>query len=107
MATGRKLLMLGAGFTTKPIDYHDMLKNYKPRLDIVSLVYNLNGGEFPAHPGSEECGMEVVRWLEKQDAALYSHVRFIIHTWNLMAGVKMARRLRSKGYRVVRIPFGS
>jgi hypothetical protein len=85
----------------------DMLKNYRARLDIVSLGYNLNGGECPAHPASEDCGLEVVRWLEKQPSELYSHVRFIVHTWNPVAGVKMATRLRGQGYKVIRVPFGS
>ena len=84
----------------------DILKCYRLRLDIVSLDYNLNDSEIPAHPASDECGMEVVRWLEKQPLEKFSHVRFIIHTWDLSAGIKMTRRLKEKGYKVVRTPFG-
>lgn len=90
--------------TTK--DTIDLLKTYSSRLDMVSLGYNLNG-TIPSHPASEDCGMEVVRWLEKRPSVLYSHVRFIVHTWNTSAGIKMTQRLRKKGYRVVNVPFGS
>lgn len=83
-----------------------MLKDYTQRLDIVSLDHDL-GGETYVHLAREDCGMEVVRWLEKRPAELYSHVRFIVHTWNESAGIKMTRRLRKKGYRVIRVPFGS
>jgi hypothetical protein len=85
----------------------DILKDYRDRLDIVSLGYNLNGGVCPAHPASEECGLEVIRWLERCNSADFEHVRFIVHTWNSTAGVKMVRRLREKGYRAIRVPFGS
>lgn len=83
----------------------DMLKNYRERLDIVSLGYNLNGEEYN-HPSREDCGLEVIRWLERQSSSLYSHTRFVIHSW-ASQGVKMTERLRKKGYRAIRIPFGS
>ncbi len=84
----------------------DMLENYRERLDIVSLDHDL-GGEQLVHTGREDCGMEVIRWLEKQDAKKYSHVRFIVHSWNIPAAIKMTERLRAKGYRVIRQPFGT
>ena len=84
----------------------DILKDYRQRLDIVSLDYNLKGNEFSVHPANEESGMEVIRWLEKQPVKNYSHVRFIIHTWDISIGIKMAYRLKRKGYRVIRVPFG-
>lgn len=83
-----------------------VLKDYRVRLDIVSLGYDLNG-EMYNHAAREDCGMEVVRWLEKQDPESYSHVKFIIHSWNSNAGKKMAKRLFEKGYNVIRVPFGS
>ena len=83
-----------------------MLKDYRSRLDIVSLDHDLCGETY-VHSGREDCGMEVVRWLEKQDSERYSHVKFVVHTWNIPAGMKMASRLIQKGYRVVREPFGS
>jgi hypothetical protein len=84
----------------------DMLKRYRERLDIVSLDHDL-GGETYVHTGREDCGMEVVRWLEKQEAAQYAHVRFVIHSWNIPAGQKMTARLRACGYRVIQSPFGT
>lgn len=82
----------------------DMLENYRERLDIVSLAYNLNDLEYN-HPSREDCGMEVIRWLERSSSD-YSHVRFIVHTWD-RAGVKMANRLRTHGYKVIHVAFGS
>ncbi len=84
----------------------DMFKDYRERLDIVSLGYDLNDKKYN-HPSREDSGMEVIRWLEKQYSASYSHVRFIIHSWNLSMGIKMAARLREKGYKVILVPFGS
>jgi len=85
----------------------DVLKEYKHRLDIVSLGYNLKGYEISVHPASEESGMEVIRWLEKQPIEVYSHVKFVIHTWDVPIGIKMTNRLKEKGYNVIRVPFGS
>lgn len=83
----------------------DLLKDYRERLDIVSLGYDLSGEGY-SHPASETCGMEVIRWLEKQNPLKYSHVYFIIHTWNIFIGKKMMYRLKEKGYKAVQIPFG-
>lgn len=83
----------------------DMLENYRERLDIFSMAYNLNGEEYN-HPSREDCGLEIVRWLEKQPSSPYSHVRFIVHSWD-RAGVKMTTRLRTRGYRVMNVAFGS
>lgn len=84
----------------------DVLKEYRRRLDIVFLGYNLSGNETVVHPANENSGMEVVRWLEKCSLERYLHVRFIVHTWDIAAGIKMTKRLRNKGYRVIRVPFG-
>ena len=84
-----------------------VLKDYRSRLDIVSIGYSLIPGGSPAHPASDQCGMEVVRMLEKSNLADYCHVRFIVHTWNDHAGTKMTNRLRAKGLRAIYVPFGS
>ena len=84
----------------------DMLENYRERLDVVSMEYDLNDLEYN-HPSREDCGLELVRWLERRSSDSYSHVRFIIHTWNSSAGMKMANRLRAHGYNVILKPFGS
>lgn len=81
-----------------------ILIDYRERLDIVSLGYNLSN-KYYVHPASSECGMEIVRWLERQNSKKYSHVRFIVHTWDT-AGRKMVNRLWLKGYRVIYVPFG-
>jgi hypothetical protein len=83
----------------------DYLKNYRERLDIVSMGYNLNDEEYN-HPSREDCGLEIVRWLEKQPSSAYSHVRFIVHSWD-QQGVRMTNRLRACGYSVILKPFGS
>ncbi len=82
----------------------DMLTNYRERLDIFSMAYNLNGEEYN-HPSREDCGLEIVRFLEKAEPEMYAQVRFVIHSWS-SAGVKMTARLRKKGYRVICAPFG-
>lgn len=84
----------------------ETLKNYRERLDIVSLDHDL-GGDHYVHTAREDCGTEIVRWLEKQDSSLYAHVRFIVHSWNMPAGIRMTQRLQDKGYRVIHKPFGS
>jgi len=84
----------------------DMLERYRERLDVVFLDYDLSGTGY-AHPASEECGLEVVRWLEKRDSSSYSHVRFVVHTWYHEMSQKMVKRLQAKGYRATRRPFGS
>lgn len=84
----------------------DMLKDYRERLEVVMLDHDL-GGEHYVHTAREDCGMEVVRWLEHQPTELYSHVRFIVHSWNIPAARRMKQRLQDKGYNVVQTPFGS
>jgi hypothetical protein len=84
----------------------DILDMYRERLDWVSIDFDLSGTGH-SHPASEESGLEVVRWLEKQDSSSYSHVRFVVHTWNLVIGQKMVKRLQASGYRATLRPFGS
>jgi hypothetical protein len=82
-----------------------MLKEYRERLDIVSLGHDL-GGQTYVYSARDDTGMEIVRWLEKQNPVDYTHVRFIVHSWNIPAAIVMTRRLRARGYRVIRAPFG-
>jgi len=83
----------------------EILDNYRERLEVVSLEHDL-GEESYVHSGSPDSGMEVVRWLEKHHPLEYAHVRFIVHSWNEIAGVKMVRRLTTAGFRVEYKPFG-
>lgn len=82
-----------------------ILKDYAERLISVHLDHDL-GGEHFVHSAREDCGMEVVRWLVKQDPKPYEGCMFVVHTWNIPAGVKMTEKLREAGYKVQRVPFG-
>ena len=79
---------------------------YRERLDIVSLDHDL-GGRTHVHTAREDCGTEVVRFLEHKSSEDYAHVRFIVHSWNIPAARKMTDRLQSAGYRAIMKPFGS
>lgn len=83
----------------------DVLKDYRDRLEFVFLDHDL-GGITNMYSGREDCGMEVVRYLEHQDASSFN-CRFIIHSWNIDAGVKMTERLVAKGYQATHKPFGT
>lgn len=88
------------------------LKDYRDLLAIVTLDHDL-GGEHWVHPGREDCGMEVIRWLERlahkkpEDFEPYREIRFIVHSWNTGAAPKMVDRLRKIGLRAAYIPFGT
>lgn len=84
----------------------DILKNYAERLFSVHLDHDL-GGDHYVHSAREDCGMEVVRWLEKQDPKKFEGCTFVLHSWNIPASIKMTERLKKAGYRrVQRVPFG-
>lgn len=87
-------------------DAIDVLKDYKSNLKEVYLDHDL-GGETFVYSGRDDCGMEVVRWLEKQDILSYAECTFICHSWNIPAGDQMAGRLMKKGFKVKRTPFGT
>lgn len=92
-------------WTTTVEETIHILKDYSQRLFSVHLDHDLGGKQF-VHSSREDCGMEVVRWLEKQDPKKYDGCVFVIHTWNIEAGIKMAERLLDVGYKVQRVPFG-
>ena len=83
-----------------------VIKEYQGNIDIISLGYDLTDLEYN-HPGRTDCGLEVVRFLEKENPKDYEDVRFIIHSWNYDGSKKMACRLMSAGYNVLKHPFGS
>jgi hypothetical protein len=87
------------------------LWNYRHELTRVHLEHDL--GEQPyANTRSEDCGMELVRYLEKLSVhhgdvfPAYKKMEFIIHTWNDHAGPIMVERLRKIGLTVELKPFG-
>ena len=69
--------------------------------DIVSLDHDL-GGEVYVDSGREDCGMEVVRFLETNFIPI---TNIVIHSWNIPAAYLMAYKLNHMGYNVVRRPF--
>jgi hypothetical protein len=87
------------------------LWNYRHELTRVHLEHDL--GEQPyANTRSEDCGMELVRYLERLSVhhgdvfPAYKKMEFIIHTWNDHAGPIMVERLRKIGLKVELKPFG-
>lgn len=87
------------------------LKDYKYVLTKVLLDHDLGDEEFFSNIRREDCGMEVVRFLEKEAKDKYSFepykkMKFIIHTWNAYAGPKMVERLKAIGLDVEYKPFG-
>lgn len=83
-----------------------VLKDYMPALRRIYLDHDLGGRQF-VHSSREDCGMEVVRFLEKQDAKKLEGCEIVVHTWNTPAGLRMEQRLRHAGYKVNYKPFGS
>lgn len=69
---------------------------------IVWLDHDL-GGETFVDSGREDCGMEVVRWIEREQPTIHN---IIVHSWNPDAARAMQRALKKAGYHVVYIPFG-
>ena len=85
----------------------EVIENYAEQLYRVSLDHDL-GGTLYQDSRSENCGMEVVRFLERADMQLRDKMKncqFIVHSWNIVAGRIMAERLRKAGYKAVHRPF--
>ena len=84
----------------------DILENYD--LSEAHLDHDL-GGEHYVHSGREDCGMEVIRWIEHRSPDELEKLKktlFIVHSWNVPAALNMEVRLRALGLKVKRIPFG-
>lgn len=82
-----------------------VLRDYADRLKKVYLDHDLGGDEV-THPGNENSGMEVVRFLEKQEPDTFGECLFIVHSFNSYAGPRMAERLMTAGYIAKYEPFG-
>jgi hypothetical protein len=74
--------------------------------DEVHLDHDLGGEQF-VDPEREDCGMEVVRWLEKEPRPHLRRTRFTVHSHNLAAAFEMALRLQALGRQVETRPFGA
>jgi hypothetical protein len=87
------------------------LWDYREVLKFVFLDHDL-GGETYVNTKREDCGMEVVRYLENLSVKepiefnQFENIKFIIHSWNITAGAKMMERLKTIGLNVDFKPFG-
>ena len=85
--------------------------DYRDRLTKVSLDHDLGGRQYD-NTKREDCGMEVVRFLEKKahkepkEFKKLEGTLFVIHSWNLHAAPIMRERLSNLGLTSVWIPFG-
>ena len=84
----------------------DVLRDYQKDLNIVYLDHDLGGTHYQ-DSRAENCGMEVIRWLEKQNYELFIHIDFVVHSWNIPAGARMNERLNEAGYASTHVPFGT
>jgi hypothetical protein len=73
--------------------------------DEVYLDHDL-GGEQYVDVERADCGMEVVRWLCKEERSHLAATRFIIHSHNLAAAMMMVLLMREMGYNAEFLPFG-
>lgn len=71
--------------------------------DMVFLDHDL-GGEVFVDSSREDCGMEVVRFMEEHKP---SAGRVVVHTMNPAAGQQMEQALVAAGYWTRRAAFGS
>lgn len=85
-------------------DYRDVLTEARLEHDL--------GDEQYANTRSEECGMEVVRFLERksieesEEFEKLKRIKIVIHSWNEHAAPIMEDRLRKIGLNVKLKPFG-
>ena len=73
--------------------------------DEIHLDHDL-GGRIYVDSADLDCGMEVIRWLCKNQPAHLKATRFYVHTHNSTAGLLMVLLMRRGGYRAEYEPFG-
>ena len=71
--------------------------------ELVCLDHDL-GGEVYVNSKREDCGMEVVRWVEQNCPDVKT---FVVHSYNGYAAPMMVQRLRDAGYATHQLPFGA
>ena len=87
------------------------LWDYRDQLTSVRLDHDLGGQEY-VNTKREDCGMEVVRYLERmhhdkpEEFEKLKAAKFVIHSWNNHAGPIMVDRLSKLGLDVEYKPFG-
>ncbi len=82
------------------------LKDYE--IEEAHLDHDL-GGQHYVNSRREDCGREVIRWIEHRSADELEKLRncqFVIHSWNSPAAIEMCKRLMKLELKVQRIPFG-
>jgi len=82
-----------------------VLKDYADRLKKIYLDHDLEGQIYQSSK-SEFSGMEVVRFMEKQDSNRFSGCHIVIHSHNDYAANRMVERLIKAGYSAKHRPFG-
>jgi len=84
------------------------LRDYKDHLTAVLLDHDFGGKH--VHTAREDCGMEIVRYLErlhkKNELGNLKNIYYKIHTWNIDSGNVMFKRMKNIGLKVEYIPFG-
>jgi hypothetical protein len=73
--------------------------------DEVHLDHDLGGRTF-VDTTDTDCGMEVIRWLCKEQRAHLKKTYFFVHTHNSVAGLLMVLQMTDCGYRAEFRPFG-
>lgn len=71
---------------------------------VLSLDHDL-GGQVFVGTEREDCGMEVVRFIESNQSVINKIGRVDIHSWNIPAAEEMENRLQRLGLKVTRSPF--
>jgi hypothetical protein len=74
--------------------------------DVVYLDHDLGGETFVDHE-RDDCGMEVVRWLDREPRPHLQGTRFVVHTRNPNAACIMVVHLEAMGYSAQAVPFGN
>lgn len=85
----------------------DVIAEYP--LDEAHLDHDL-GGEHFVDTRREDCGMEVIRYIERLSSWELNKLKsckFTIHSWNLEAGATMTKRLLALELFAEQKPFGS
>jgi hypothetical protein len=71
----------------------------------VHLDHDLGGKTF-VDMNSDDCGMQVIRWLCLEQRVHLRETRFVVHTHNVSAGLLMVLQMRERGYKAEFLPFG-
>jgi hypothetical protein len=83
----------------------ECLARLEERWEEVHLDHDL-GGRIFVDSESEDCGMEVIRWLCKEPRRHLHKTAFVVHTHNAAAGLVMVLQMRAGGYDAEFRPFG-